>query len=229
MLMHHEYYGRFFMKLFLDTANLESIKHWSTTNLIDGVTTNPTLLSKEKPKDPLALVKDICAAVGEDREVSVEVTEVEPNKVYEQAKKLADLAKNTIIKIPCHKDYVGIIDKLVLDEIPLNITLIFNPAQALMMAKLGVVYVSPFVGRIDDIGYNGIEVISAIKEIFSTHDFDTQILAASIRSVRHVQDAALVGADVATVPAEILEKCFEHPLTEKGITQFMRDWQTLQG
>lgn len=216
------------MKLFLDTANLASIKRWASTNLIDGVTTNPTLLAREKPKDPMALVKDICDAVGEDREVSVEVTEVEPTKVYEQAKKLAEIAKNTIIKIPCHKDYVAVIDKLVLEEIPLNITLVFSAAQALMMAKLGVVYVSPFVGRIDDVGYSGMEVVGSIKEIFSQHEFDTQILAASIRSVRHVQDAALVGADVATVPVDILEKCFEHPLTEKGIAQFMRDWQTLQ-
>jgi transaldolase len=213
------------MKLFLDSVDIDAIRRWAVTPLIDGITTNPTLMSKAG-KEPKDLIVEICAAMGE-RDVSVEVTESDPRAVYEQALKIADLAENVVVKIPCCREYVSVIEKLVDEGITINTTLIFSAVQALMMAKLGVAYVSPFIGRLDDIDADGLHLINDIREIYDTYEYETEILAASIRSVRHISEVALRGADVATVPVPLFEKAFEHPLTQKGLDQFLSDWKAL--
>lgn len=213
------------MKIFLDTANLEGIKKWAVTGLIDGVTTNPTHLSKEgrNPKDQILA---ICAVLPEG-EISVEVTEQDPDVVYKQAKDIAALAENVVVKIPCHYQYYQVIGKLVEEEVPLNITLVFTLVQGLMMSKLGVRYISPFVGRWDDIDVDGVALLPELREMVDEYGFDTGILAASLRGVRHVHDAILAGADAATVPLPVFEKMIEHPLTDQGIKMFSADWATL--
>ena len=213
------------MKLFLDTAHLASIKKWADSGLIDGITTNPTHLSKETGL-PSEIVKQICVVLPEG-EISVEVTEKTSEAVYEQAKKIAALSENVIVKIPCYSGYIPIIKKLVDEGVGINITLVFSAMQALMLAKLGVMYVSPFIGRLDDIDSDGIQLIADIREMFETYDFETEILAASLRSVRQVHQVALLGAHVATIPVEIFEKLLLHPLTEKGMATFDADWQKL--
>lgn len=213
------------MKIFLDTANLEGIKKWAATGLIDGVTTNPTHLSKEgrNPKDQILA---ICAALPEG-EISVEVTEDDPDIVYKQAKDIASLANNILVKIPCHHKYYQVIKRLADEEIPLNITLVFTLIQGLMMCKLGVRYISPFIGRWDDIDVDGIELLPEMREMIDDYGFDTGILAASLRHVRHVHDAILAGVDAATVPLSIFEKMIEHPLTDQGMQTFKADWAKL--
>lgn len=213
------------MKIFLDTANLEGIKKWASTGLIDGVTTNPTHLSKEgrNPKDQ---VLAICAALPEG-EVSVEVTEQDPDAVYKQAKDIAALADNIVVKVPCHHDYYQVIRRLAEEEVPLNITLVFTLIQGLMMCKLNVRYISPFVGRWEDIDVDGMELLPELKEMVDEYGFDTGILAASLRGVRNVHDAILAGVDVVTVPLPLFEKMIEHPLTNHGMQMFKADWEKL--
>lgn len=213
------------MKIFLDTANYALIERWFQTGLIDGVTTNPTHLSKESG-DPVALVKKICALLV-DRHVSVEVTETAPDRVYTQAKTLAALSANVVVKIPCHPDYLGIIQKLAHEEIPLNITLVFNLMQGMCMSKLGVVYISPFVGRLDDSGVDGTALLSELSDMLDTYDYETELLAASIRHVGHVNAAMQAGVDVITLPPDILEQSLEHPLTNRGMEIFANDWKKL--
>lgn len=214
------------MKFFLDTANVKEIKRWMQTGLIDGVTTNPSLLSKEKG-DAKKIIKEICKVV-KGGDVSIEVTEKDPKKVYAQAKKIAALAKNVVVKIPCHPDYFAVIKKLVDEGVALNITLVFSLLQGLMMCKLGVKYISPFVGRLDDIDADGMNVTAELREMIDEHVFlNTKILAASIRSVRHFHEATMIGADVATVPVAVLEKAMHHPLTDKGMDKFLQDWKNL--
>ncbi|OQA34796.1 MAG: Transaldolase [Candidatus Dependentiae bacterium ADurb.Bin331] len=213
------------MKIFLDTADKLAIAQWAVTGLIDGVTTNPTHLAKEK-KSPKELVQEICTLLPQG-EISVEVTEKEPDKVYAQALKIAALHQNILVKIPCHKDYYGVIEKLVNDGIKINVTLVFTVVQALFMCKLGVVYISPFVGRWDDIDAHGGDVLFEIREMIDQYNFDTQLLAASLRSVQHVHQAILAGADAATLPIAVLEQCAAHVLTDRGIAQFDADWQKL--
>lgn len=213
------------MKIFLDTANVESIKAWVATGLIDGVTTNPTLLSKEGG-DVTSMVKDICAIMG-NRPVSVEVTQTDPARVYEQAKEIAAIAPNVVVKIPCHVDYFPTIKKLVDEGLILNITLVFTLLQSLFMCKLGVKYISPFVGRLDDTDVDGMEVVAGIRDMIDEYGFNTQLLVASIRSVSHVHDAVRAGADAATIPVAVLEKAVSHALTDKGMTQFLEDWKKL--
>lgn len=213
------------MKIFLDTANLEGIKKWAMTGLIDGVTTNPTHLSKEggNPKEQILA---ICAALPEG-EISVEVTEQDPDAVYKQAKDIAALAENIVVKIPCHHNYYQVIRRLAHEEIPLNITLVFSLVQGLMMCKLGVRYISPFVGRLDDIDVDGIELLPEMREMVDEYGFDTGILAASLRGVRHMHEAILAGADAATISLPVFEKMIEHPLTDQGIKTFSADWAKL--
>lgn len=214
------------MKIFLDTANLQDITKWYKTGIIDGVTTNPTHLSKEGG-DTKQLIKDICKVVKTGA-VSVEVTETEPEKVYAQAKEIAKIANNIVVKIPCHKDYYEIIKKLVQENIPLNITLVFTPLQGLFMCKLGVQYISPFVGRLNDIEQDGIELINDLRIIIDQYGFDkTEIIAASIRDINIFQETLLYGADIATVPAAVLELATKHELTDAGITKFLDDWKKL--
>jgi transaldolase len=213
------------MKIFLDTANLEGIKKWAITGLIDGVTTNPTHLSKEGG-NPKELILAICGALPEG-EISVEVTEQDPDAAYKQAKDIAALAENIVVKIPCHHTYYQVINRLAHEEIPLNITLVFTLVQGLMMCKLGVRYISPFVGRLDDMDVDGIELLPEMREMVDEYGFDTGILAASLRGVRNVHDAIIAGADAATVSLPIFEKMIEHPLTDQGIAQFTADWAKL--
>lgn len=213
------------MKLFLDTASVAGIQQWATTGLIDGVTTNPTHLSKEAGL-PTQIIQQICALLP-DGEISVEVTEQEPQAVYQQAQRIAKLADNIVVKIPCYTEYLPVIKKLVEEEVVLNITLVFSAIQGLLLAKLGVAYISPFIGRLDDSDENGIEVVDSLRQLLDNYDYETEILAASIRTVFHVHQAALAGADAITVPLEVLQKMMYHPLIESGMKQFDADWKKL--
>ncbi len=213
------------MNIFLDTADIDAIKKWAQTGIIDGVTTNPTHLSKEGA-NPLEVIKEICAIVP-DGEISVEVTEQDPHAVYEQAKKIAALAPNVLVKVPCHLKYYEIINRLQQEEVPLNITLVFSLEQGLMMSKLGVNYISPFVGRLDDIGVNGSELLYQLCDMRDQYDFETGILAASIRSAKHFQEAILAGVDAITVPSKVLEEVTQHQLTDAGMEKFNADWEKL--
>lgn len=211
------------MKIFLDSADTVAIAHWASKKIIDGVTTNPTLLSKQGG-NPTALIREI-AALLPDGVISVEVTESDPELVYQQAHRIAKLAPNIRVKIPCHERYDEVIARLVADNIRLNITLVFSLLQALMMAKLNVEYISPFVGRLDDIGQDGIDLLEQIRHVYDQYGFETQILAASIRTVEHFELATLVRADAITLPVAILEKAVHHTLTDTGIKKFTDDWR----
>ncbi len=213
------------MKIFLDTANVQAIKKWVATGLIDGVTTNPSHLSKEG-QDPKKQVLEICSLLPQG-EISVEVTQKEPEAVYKQAKEIAALNKNILVKVPCHKDYYPIINRLVQDGVKLNITLVFTLIQGLMMCKLGARYISPFVGRWDDIDVEGSELLLQMRHMIDDYGFDTGVLAASLRHVRHLHHAINAGADVATLPIGLFEKAIKHPLTDAGIAKFDADWQKL--
>ncbi len=213
------------MKLFLDTSNLEEIKKYHALGILDGVTTNPSNLSKEGG-DVAQKVKEIARAFP-DGDISIEVTETDPEKVYEQAKKIAALAKNVTVKIPCHEQYYAIIEKLVKEKVSINVTLVFTLIQSLMMCKLGVKYISPFIGRWEDIDVEGSRLLHEIRLMVDTYEYETEILAASLRTVRNLHDAIIAGADVATVSPALLEKVLYHPLTDSGIKKFVIDWQKL--
>lgn len=219
------------MKIFLDTADVKIIKQWMQTGIIDGVTTNPTHLSVSGG-DPKQTIKEICRLVGRGS-VSVEVTEVEPEAVYVQAKAIAALADNIAVKVPCHSHYYEIIKRLVSDGITLNITLVFTLFQGLAMCKLGVAYISPFVGRLDDwasrhlLDASGVKLVEDLVHMRDRYAFDTQVLAASIRSVDRLCEVIVVGADIATVPVAVLEKSITHPLTDEGMETFLADWKKL--
>jgi transaldolase len=211
------------MKLFLDTAHIESIKKYIFTGLIDGVTTNPTHLSKQG-NNPQEVIKEIQSLLP-NRDISVEITEKEPQAVYTQARAIADLGENIVVKIPCHADYFGIIHQLVSEGISLNITLVFSLMQGLFMSKLGVRYISPFVGRLDDMDVDGILLLHQLRDMIDYYGFETELLAASLRSVRHLHESIVAGADVATLPVELLEKSMNHVLTQQGIELFDADWK----
>ncbi len=214
------------MKLFLDTANVATIERWAATGLIDGVTTNPTLLSKEKG-DATTIIKQICK-IMKDGQVSVEVTERDPKKVLAQARQIAKIAKNVVVKIPCHQDYCEVISALLSEGVAINITLVFSMLQGLMMCKLGVQYISPFIGRLDDIDGDGVELVADLRHMIDEYMFlDTKIIAASVRHVRHLHEVTLIGADIATVPASVVESALHHPLTDRGMEQFLEDWKKL--
>jgi len=214
------------MKLFLDTANLEFIKKWAETGFVDGITTNPTHLSSEGA-DPTKQIKEICAVMKPYGDVSVEVTEQEPEVVYKQAHKIAKLAPNIVVKVPCAKEYYLIIKRLGADGLKINATLVFSLEQSLLMAKLGVYYISPFIGRLDDIGADGLGLIEEIRSMLNLYDYESQLLAASVRTVSHLHAIMLSGADIVTVPVVVFEKMMYHPLTDKGIVKFNVDWQKL--
>lgn len=213
------------MKIFLDTANTELIEKWAHTGLIDGVTTNPTHLSKER-KNPIDQVLSICDILPSGI-ISVEVVETIPENVYLQARKIASLSDNIAVKIPCHPDYYPVIKQLVNEGALVNVTLVFSLAQGLMMCKLGAHFISPFIGRLDDANGNGIELVKQLREMIDWYDFDTQLLAASIRDTNHLEQVIMAGADIATVPVAVLENSVNHPLTDKGMEQFLADWKKL--
>ena len=213
------------MRIFLDTANTELIKQWAHSGLIDGVTTNPTHLSTHG-NNPTETVLTICDKLPLGV-ISVEVVETDPESVYLQARKIASLSDNIAVKIPCHPHYYSVIRKLVEEGITLNITLVFSLAQGLMMAKLGVDYISPFVGRLDDVGQDGIELIKQLRHMLDWYGFETQLLAASIRDTQHFERALMAGADIVTVPVNVFEQLLTHPLTEAGMEKFLTDWKKL--
>lgn len=213
------------MKIFLDTANSSIIKKWIDTGLIDGITTNPSHLSKEGG-DPKKNVLEICKLLP-DGQISVEVTKSEPNDVYNQAQEISKLANNIWVKIPCHAMYYPVIKKLVNEDMKLNITLVFTVLQSLMMCKLGVDYISPFIGRWDDIDVDGMAFIPQMRDMIDFYGYETQILAASIRTVQNFHEAISAGADAVTLPVDVFEKSLNNPLTEQGMEKFATDWAKL--
>ena len=213
------------MKIFLDTANLESIRKFNDMGLLDGITTNPSLMSKEggNPKD---IMEEITKIIKGD--VSLEVVSTEYSGMIEEGKRLRQYGKNVVVKVPMTPDGLKACKHLTSEGIPVNVTLIFSPNQALLAAKSGAKYVSPFIGRLDDIGQDGMKLIEDIKKIFLNYKFTTMILVASIRHPIHVVDAAKIGADVVTLPPAVLDKMLQHPLTDIGLENFLSDWKKLK-
>jgi len=213
------------MKIFLDTANLDSIRHYSEMGMVDGITTNPTLLSKEG-RDPEEIIREIIKLV--QGPVSLEVISTEINQIMEESYILQRYGSNVVIKVPMIPDGLKAVKKLKEEGIATNVTLVFSANQALLAAKAGASYVSPFIGRLDDIGAEGMSLIRDINQIFKNYQYNTKILVASIRHPIHVIEAAKVGADVVTLPPDILGKMFLHPLTDKGLKTFISDWENLK-
>jgi len=213
------------MKIFLDTANLDSIRHYSEMGMVDGITTNPTLLSKEGG-DPEEIIREILNIV--QGPVSLEVISTEINQIMEEAYILQRYGSNVVIKVPMIPDGLKAVKKLKEEGIETNVTLVFSANQALLAAKAGASYVSPFIGRLDDIGAEGMSLIRDINQIFKNYQYNTKILVASIRHPIHVIESAKVGADVVTLPPDILGKMFFHPLTDKGLKTFISDWENLK-
>jgi len=213
------------MKIFLDTANLESIKKYNDMGLLDGITTNPSLLSKEGG-DPQKTMEEIVRIINGD--VSLEVVSTEYEVMLEEGRRLRKYGDNVVVKCPMTPDGLKACKALTAEGIPVNVTLIFSPNQAILAAKSGAKYVSPFIGRLDDVGKDGMQLISEIKQIFSNYKFSTQILVASIRHPIHVIEAGKIGADVVTLPAAVLEKMLKHPLTDIGLKNFLADWEKLK-
>lgn len=214
------------MKLFLDSASLKDISWATQAGLIDGITTNPTLLAKQAGDlDPKDVLKEICSLV--EGPVSAEVVAVDADGMVREGTKLAKIADNIVVKIPMLEEGMTAVRRLTAEGIKTNVTLCFSSVQCLLAAKVGATYVSPFIGRLDDVGQEGMEVVREARVIFDNYRIGTQILAASIRHPRHVVEAAMIGADVATLPTEVLKKLLTHPLTDRGLDQFLSDWSKL--
>jgi len=211
------------MKFFVDTANLDEIREAADLGLVDGVTTNPSLIAKEGDVDFKTRIKEICDIV--DGDVSAEVTAVDYAGMLEQGRDLAKIADNVVIKCPLTWDGLKATKAFSSEGIKVNVTLCFSPSQALLAAKAGAGYISPFIGRLDDISQDGMELIRQIVAIYDNYGFETEVLAASIRHPMHIVDSALAGADVATVPFDVFKKIVKHPLTDKGLDAFLSDWK----
>ncbi len=214
------------MKLFLDTANLEEIKQAVSWGVISGVTTNPTLVSKEKRKDFHSLVKEICDLVKGP--VSAEVISLDADGMVKEARALASLSEHVVIKIPMTPEGMKAVSILSKEGIKTNVTLVFSLEQALLAANAGATYVSPFIGRLDDIGGDGVGLVAEIASAFRKGGVETQIIAASIRHTRHIRECALAGAHIATLPFRVLKQMFVHPLTDIGIERFLKDWESFK-
>lgn len=210
------------MKLFIDTANVDDIREISSWGVLDGVTTNPSLIAKEA-RDFHQVLKEIVKLV--DGPISAEVIGLKAEEMVKEAMELAGIHKNIVIKVPMTVEGLKATKKLSNKGIKTNVTLVFSANQALLAARAGATFVSPFVGRMDDIGNPGMDVVSDIANIFDIHGIDTEIIAASIRNPMHVMDAALAGAHIATIPTEIFKKMLLHPMTDKGIEKFIKDWE----
>jgi transaldolase len=210
------------MKIFLDTADLKEIRDYAATGLVDGVTTNPSLAAKTG-RDYVDVLEEICGIVPGS--VSAEVLATDFDGMVKQGKRFAKIAKNITIKVPLTWDGMKACRALSGDGLAVNVTLCFSAVQAMMAAKAGATYISPFIGRLDDCGEDGMALIHDIRAIYDNYDFKTQILAASIRTVTHVRESALAGADVATIPAKIFDQLLNHPLTDKGLAAFLADAQ----
>ncbi len=213
------------MKFFIDTANIEEIKKAWELGVIDGVTTNPSLISKEG-KEPMSLLKEICEIV--DGPVSAEAVSLKYEEMIKEAIQLSKIAPNIVVKIPMTEKGLKAVKKLSQEGIKTNVTLVFSPSQALLAAKAGATYVSPFVGRLDDISHFGMDLIRDIQIIFENYAFETEVIVASIRNPIHVVEAARIGADIATIPFSVIQQLIKHPLTDIGIEKFLKDWQKLQ-
>ena len=214
------------MKFFLDTANLAEIRWAVQAGLIDGVTTNPSLLYKDTGDlEPDDVLKEICSLV--DGPVSAEVVAVDEDGMYEEGRKLARIDDNIVVKIPMLEEGMVATRRLRSEGIRVNVTLCFSSVQCLIAAKAGATFVSPFLGRLDDIGHDGMDVIRETRQIFDNYGIETELLAASIRHPRHVVESALIGADIATVPTSTLKRLLLHPLTDRGLDQFLNDWSKL--
>ena len=209
------------MKLFLDTADVAVIKDMVPTGMVDGVTTNPSLIAKSG-RNIAEVIAEICALV--EGPISAEAVSLDFETMVKEGEKLAAIAPNVVVKLPLTREGLIATAEFAVQGIQTNVTLCFSAAQALLAAKAGASYISPFIGRLDDYGADGMDLISEIRAIYDNYDFDTEILAASIRTPSHVTAAALAGADCATIPPSVFADLFKHPLTEKGLEQFMSDW-----
>jgi transaldolase len=213
------------MRFFIDTANLNEIREAASLGILDGVTTNPSLIAKEG-KPFKATILEICNLV--DGPVSVEVVATDSGGMCNEAHEFAGWHKNVVVKLPTTREGLKACKCLTADGIKTNLTLCFSANQALLVAKVGATYVSPFVGRLDDISHIGMDLIRQIVQIYKNYDFQTQVLAASLRHPLHVVEAALAGAHVATLPFKVLDMMFKHPLTDRGLEQFLKDWEKAQ-
>ena len=213
------------MKFFIDTANLEEIKEATDIGVLDGVTTNPSLISREDG-EPVEIFKAICEIV--DGPVSTEAVSLDSDGMVREGRELAKIHKNIVVKIPMTKEGLKTVKQLTAEGIKTNVTLVFTAVQALMAARAGATYVSPFVGRLDDISSTGMDLIGQIKQIFDNYGLESEIIVASVRSPMHVLDAALYGAHIATIPLKVIEQLLKHPLTDKGIDSFLADWEKVK-
>lgn len=210
------------MKFFLDTANVEEIKRINKLGLVDGVTTNPTIISREG-RNFEEVIKEICSIV--DGPVSAEVIGLTCEEMVKEAREIATWAKNIVVKIPMTEAGLEAVNILSKEGIKTNVTLVFTVAQGLMAAKAGATFISPFLGRLDDIGSDGLDLVARLKSVLKTYGFKTEIIAASVRNLKHVELAAEVGSDIATIPGTLLPKLWGHPLTTSGIEAFLKDWE----
>ncbi|MEM2856505.1 MAG: fructose-6-phosphate aldolase [Candidatus Nitrosocaldaceae archaeon] len=213
------------MKIFLDTANLQLIKEYNEMGLVDGITTNPTLLAKEN-NDPIEIMKEIVRLVKGP--VSLEVVSQDYEGMIDEAHRLKKFGENVVVKIPMTSNGLKAIRRLKEDHIDTNCTLVFSSNQAILAAKSGARYVSPFIGRLDDAGHKGMNLIKEIVEIFKNYNFDTEVIVASVRHPLHVISAARIGADIVTLPPDVLAKMLKHPLTDKGLDTFNSDWEKVK-
>lgn len=210
------------MKFFIDTANIDEIKEASRMGMVDGVTTNPSLIAKEG-REFEEVIREICEVV--DGPISAEVIATDTEGMLKEARDLAGINKNIVVKIPMTVDGLKAVRQLSEEGINTNVTLVFSSLQALMAAKAGATYVSPFVGRLDDLSHDGMVLVEQIVEIFNNYAFETEIIVASVRNPLHVLDSALMGADIATIPFNVLGKLAAHPMTDKGLASFLSDWE----
>ena len=209
------------MKFFIDTANIDDIKKGVEMGMVDGVTTNPSLIAKEN-RSFEEIIHDICQVV--DGPISAEVISLDTDGMVQEARTLAAMHEKIVVKIPMTTDGIKAVKRLTAEGIKTNVTLVFSVTQALLAAKAGATFVSPFVGRLDDIGVSGMDLIQDIMTVYSNYGYQSEVIVASIRSPQHVLDAALIGADIATIPFKVIEQLARHPLTDSGIAQFLADW-----
>jgi len=212
------------MKFFIDTANIDEIKEAAALGILDGVTTNPSLVYKEG-KDFRKLLDEILKIV--DGPVSAEVVATDYEGILKEGREFSKIHKNIVVKVPLIKEGLKAVKTFTEEDIKTNVTLCFSPSQALLAAKAGATYISPFVGRLDDISTNGMDLISQIVQIYRNYDYQTQVLVASIRHPLHLVEASLIGADVCTMPFSVINKLFNHPLTDNGLAKFLSDWKKL--
>ncbi len=213
------------MKFFIDTANIDEIKKGLELGMVDGVTTNPSLISKEQ-RPFTDILADICALV--DGPISAEVISLDADGMVSEGRELAAIHENIVIKVPMTEEGLKAVKRLSAENIKTNVTLIFSSTQALLAAKAGATYVSPFVGRIDDISLDGMELVADIMTIFANYSLPTEVIVASVRSPQHVAQSALIGADIATIPYKVIAQLAKHPLTDIGMEKFLADWEKRQ-